>query len=67
MVGCALDTVTRKEVNMYNVIVLVHGNMHPHVGRFHSYDIAMRYAMEWKTKGFMVVIDQELRCFKVWP
>jgi len=52
---------------MYNVIVLVHGNMHPHVGAFHSYDIAMRYALEWKTKGFMVVIDQELRCFKVWP
>ena len=52
---------------MYNVIVLMYGNMHPHVGAFYSYDIAMRYALEWKTKGFMVVIDQELRCFKVWP
>ena len=39
---------------MYNVIVLVHGNMHPHVGRFHSYDIAMRYAME---EGWVVEAD----------
>jgi len=66
-VDIGITVVLGKEVNMYNVIVLMYGNMHPHVGAFYSYDIAMRYALEWKTKGFMVVIDQELRCFKVWP